>query len=100
METLALSELLGAPVVDSAGVISGRVREVAVAPQDDPTRVAAFIVRTKNGDRILSPDKLRTVEGAVIRSSAMPEDWSPLTSSEGFLLLERDLLDQQIIDVH
>ena len=100
METLALSDLLGAPVVDSAGVISGRVREVAVAPQDDPTRIAAFIVRTKQGDRILSPDKLRGVEGNVIRSSALPEDWSPLSSSEGFLLLERDLLDQQIIDVH
>jgi magnesium transporter len=100
METLALSELLGAPVVDSAGVISGHVREVAVAPQDDPTRIAAFIVRTKRGDRILSPDKLRAVEGNVIRSSALPEEWSPLASSEGFLLLERDLLDQQIIDVH
>jgi magnesium transporter len=100
MGTLALSELLGAPVVDSAGVISGRVREVAVAPQDDPTRVAAFIVRTKRGDRMLAPDKLRAVEGNIIRSSALPEEWLPLTSSEGFLLLERDLLDQQIIDVH
>jgi magnesium transporter len=100
MSTLSLSELLGAPVVDSAGVISGRVREVALAPQDDPQRVAVLIVRTKRGDRMIPPAKLRAVEGNVIRSNALPEEWTPLTSTEGFLLLERDLLDQQIIDVH
>jgi magnesium transporter len=100
METLALSELLGAPVIDSAGVISGRVREVAVAPQDDPTRVAAIIVRTRRGDCILSPDKLRIVEGNMVRTNSESGSWLPMTSSEGFLLLERDLLDQQIIDVH
>ena len=49
MSTLALSQLLGAPVVDATGATGGRVREVALAPQDDPARVAAYIVRTQIG---------------------------------------------------
>lgn len=98
--SVALSELLGATVYDVNGVMSGRVREVALAPQDDASRVAAFIVRTPSGDRVVFPKVVHEVSGAVIRSSAKSEDWAPLTSSEGYLMLERDLLDQQIIDVH
>jgi CBS domain-containing protein len=98
--SLALSELLGAPVIDSTGSMCGRVREVALYPQEDPARVSAFVVRTKAGDRLLSPDKLASIASNSVRSSKALEDWSPMTSTEGLLLLERDLLDQQIIDVH
>jgi CBS domain-containing protein len=100
MPNLSLSEILGAPVIDSTGAVRGRVREVAVFPQDDPSRIAAFIVRTRNGDRMLPPGQISSIKDAVIRSSEAAEHWTPLASSEGFLLLERDLLDQQIIDVH
>ncbi|MBI2682685.1 MAG: magnesium transporter [Acidobacteriales bacterium] len=100
MNTLALSQLLGAPVVDAAGAVGGRVREVALAPQDDPVRVAAYIVRTAQGDRILLPKQLLSVGVKLLRTHDQPQDWTPLASTEGFLLLERDLLDQQIIDVH
>jgi sporulation protein YlmC with PRC-barrel domain len=51
MSSLALTELLGAPVFDTAGSQCGRVREVALSPQEDSSRVAMFIVRTKAGDR-------------------------------------------------
>jgi magnesium transporter len=100
MTTLALSQLLGSAVVDAAGAISGRVREVALAPQDHSARIAGLIVRTKQGDRMLRPINVSGIDGAVVRTSTPSEDWLPLASSEGFLLLERDLLDQQIIDVH
>jgi len=36
MSLVALSELLGATVRDVSGTVRGRVREVAVAPQDTP----------------------------------------------------------------
>lgn len=100
MPSIALTELLGAPVVDSAGVARGRVREVALAPQDDPSRVAAYIVRTRDGDRVVAASGGVTVEGSLLRVAADEPAWPPLISSEGYLLLERDLLDQQIIDVH
>ncbi|HUR37415.1 MAG TPA: CBS domain-containing protein, partial [Terriglobales bacterium] len=98
--SLALSELLGATVFDVNGVMSGRVREVALAPQDDPSRIAALIVRTPQGDRVLTPKLIAEVGISTVRATTRSEDWLPLASSEGFLLLERDLLDQQIIDVH
>jgi CBS domain-containing protein/sporulation protein YlmC with PRC-barrel domain len=100
MPGLALSELLGVPVLDPAGAVGGRVREVAVAPQEDTARVACLIVRTASGDRMLGRDVLAAVGGGTVRAAALTADWPPFVGGEGLLLLERDLLDQQIIDVH
>jgi CBS domain-containing protein/sporulation protein YlmC with PRC-barrel domain len=99
MKPLALSDLLGLPVYDFEFGRLGRVREVALVPQDDPTRIAALIVRTPDGDRIVATSLLRTVNGGV-HTVAVPADLPKYSSGEGMLLLERDLLDQQIIDVH
>jgi magnesium transporter len=99
MTAFALSDLLGLPVYDSESGRLGRVREVALVPQDDPTRIAALIVRTPQGDRIVATDLLRTVNGGV-HTVARSADLPIYSSGEGMLLLERDLLDQQIIDVH
>src|ERR1700755_100580 len=100
MERLALSEILGAPVMNSTGAVRGRVREVALAPQDNPAHVAGFVIRTANGDRLVPPDKLANLNPIAFKSTVPRDSGTELPSSEGFLLLERDLLDQQIIDVH
>jgi len=99
LEEIALSSILGAAVYDSSGVLAGHVREVAVSPQDDPNRISDFVVKTRDGDRLLPARQVKTVIGSAIQVTGSPQDWPPLVSSEGMLLLERDLLDQQIIDV-
>ncbi len=99
MLQLALSDLLGLPVYDPSGSKVGRVREVAVVPQEDPTRIALFVVKTGDGDRVLSTHRIKALNGGV-RSLCPGSELSPFSSSQGMLLLERDLLDQQIIDVH
>ncbi|MGZ4787592.1 MAG: magnesium transporter MgtE N-terminal domain-containing protein [Terriglobales bacterium] len=96
---LTLSEILGAPVMDTSGTTVGRVREVALCPQEDPARVSLLVVRTREGDRVLTPSHISSINGG-IRSSNYASDWEPFSGPEGFLLLDRDLLDQQIIDVH
>jgi CBS domain-containing protein/sporulation protein YlmC with PRC-barrel domain len=98
MTMLALSELIGLPVYDPAGRV-GRVRELAVVPQEDPTRVSALVVRTRKGDRLLAGNMLKAVNGGV-QGMSSAADWHQYSSSEGMLLLGRDLLDQQIIDVN
>jgi magnesium transporter len=98
MSKLALTELLGAPVFDSAGA-SGRVREVAMHPQEHSARVAALVVKTKSGDRMLAFTSVTNINGG-IRASTPMNDWPRGSESEGTFLLSRDLLDQQIIDVH
>src|SRR5512142_719290 len=99
MSSLALTELLGAPVFDARGVHAGRVREVALCPQEDPARICALVVRTKQGDRMVPATTVTSLDGAV-RASGARTEWPPYVSAEGLLLLGRDLLDQQIIDVH
>jgi magnesium transporter len=99
MSTLALSELLGSTVYDATGAASGRVREVAVAPQEDRTKIAVLIVKTASGNRLLPLAAVSAINGGV-RTSTSARDWTKADGAEGLLLLSRDLLDQQVIDVH
>jgi magnesium transporter len=98
MTTLALSELLGATVYDPSGA-SGSVREVTLAPQEDRSRVSSLIVKTKSGNRILPLAAVSAINGG-IRATTAAADWPAANGTEGLFLLERDLLDQQVIDVN
>lgn len=98
MSAIALTELLGATVTEASGAHCGRVREVTLTPAEDRARVSTLIVRTKNGDRVLPFPAVTSLNGGV-RAGSPASDWSP-PEAEGLFLLERDLLDQQIIDVH
>ncbi len=99
MPSLALSDLIGAPVYDPSGTSPvGKVREVALSPQDDPNRVSGFVVKTRQGVKLLGIKSVESVNGGV-RADTLAADWTPYASGEGMFLLERDLLDQQIIDV-
>ena len=99
MTGVALTDLLGKPVYDSTGVHVGRVREVAVCPGEDPAHVCLVIVRTKQGDKLLNRSAIAALSGG-LRAGRPMAAWPPYVGSEGLLLLGRDLLDQQIIDVH
>src|SRR5208337_4368874 len=100
MPSIALSELIGAPVYDPTGTSPvGKVREVALVPQEDPGRISGFVVKTRQGERLLAIKSVESVNGGV-RADSVAADWTPYASGEGMLLLERDLLDQQIIDVY
>ncbi len=99
MTSLPLSELLGATVYDPSGAASGRVREVTLAPQEDRDRIASFIVKTKTGNRILPFSAVSTID-ANIHTSTNPSDWPAANGAEGLFLLDRDLLDQQVIDIN
>ena len=98
MTTLALSELLGATVYDPSGAASGRVREVTMTPQEDRSRITSLIVRTKSGNRVLSVTAVSAINGGV-RASTAAAEWPAANGAEGLFLLERDLLDQQVIDI-
>ena len=99
MATVSLSELLGSTVYDASGAASGRVREVALTPQEDRSRVSLLIVKTSTGNRVLPLTAVSAINGGV-KASTAAADWTAADGSEGLLLLSRDLLDQQVIDVH
>src|SRR5204862_3465404 len=60
---------------------------------------AYFVVRTGFGERVLRPEAVKSC-GATVRATNDAASWEPYSQSDGALLLKRDLLDQQIIDVH
>ena len=100
----SVSALMGAAVVDAKGSTFGHVREFAVAPSVDAAHVHGIVLKlasAKRGDRhtLVPVTQLQLTPSGVIqlRDSA---SHSPLPDDESYLLLERDLLDQQIIDVH
>jgi len=96
MNTLPLSELIGATVYDPSGGAIGHVREVTLAPQEDRTRIASYIVKTKTGNRVLPFSGVSAID-ANIHASSNFADWAAANGAEGLFLLERDLLDQQVI---
>jgi magnesium transporter len=95
---------MGSAVVDAQGSTLGHVREFAVAPSVDSAHIHGIVLKlvsAKRGDRqtmVLVTHLQLTPSGAMqLRDTARPV---PLPDDESYLLLERDLLDQQIIDVH
>jgi len=94
-----LSLLLGTPVVDAAGHSLGRVREVAITPGVQPPVVSALIWGPKDHPKAVAPTELAPISGGGLRlqNGASPRSFS---MGEPLLLLDRDLMDQQIIDVH
>ncbi len=80
--------------------MGGRVREIAMCPQEDPVHVSGVIVKTGQGERVLPPKLLQGLEKNGLLAAVPAGEWQAFSGGEGFLLLSRDLLDQQIIDVH
>jgi CBS domain-containing protein len=95
---------MGTAVVDAHGATFGHVREFAVAPSVDASHIHGIVIKlasAKRGDRnslVPVTDLKLTASGAMqLRDTAQP---TLLPDDESYLLLERDLLDQQIIDVY
>lgn len=100
----SVSALMGASVIDDRGAVYGRVREFIVSPEVATSQVHGLVLRrseTKRGDQptvvLITDLKLTPRNEMQLRAGASPV---ALAEDESQLMLERDLLDQQIIDVH
>ena len=95
---------MGVAVLDSEGKAFGRVREFAVAPQVDSGHVQALVLRLAADGRkakgsLVAISSLRRGGDGQLNLLAGAQA-TELGSNDDYLLLERDLLDQQIIDVN
>jgi len=100
-----LTEILKLPVVDSDGRRAGKLREVALSPADDPRRVAQYVVTTSDRRRVAVPaDQVASI--SISRPQRRMQLNVPATALEDYaprgehLLVTKDLLDQQIIDIN
>jgi magnesium transporter len=97
-----LTEILGSPVYDSSGLKIGKVHELAVALGAQPPRVKTLLLdHAKNQAALaVSIDDVSTLAPGEIRLKILKDEIPEFQPDEGLLLLKKDLLDQQIIDVH
>jgi magnesium transporter len=100
----SVSAMVGLPVMDAEGRAFGQVREVVVAPEEDANRVFGLVVRlalAKRGDRpsLVAVSQLEISDAGQMQLKAEAKPII-LPDDSTYLLMERDVLDQQIIDVN
>ncbi len=95
---LFFTELVGLKVYDLKHREIGRVRDVALVPLIHPARVDRFLIGGGSAWLSIRHDQVESIslDGIVLRE----EQLTPYHSDDYMLRLKRDLLDQQIIDVH
>jgi magnesium transporter len=95
----SLTLLLGTLITDRQGRVQGRLKDVAVATGPAAGNVAGLLLKTREGARLVAvKDVLQTPAGTLeLREDAQLQ---PLRGDENLLLLQQDVLDRQIIDVH
>ncbi len=102
--------LLGTPVRDAGGRVVGHLQEFAVTPSADTGHVSTLLVRSSGGSTSKGSGRKAARLAIDVRQISLTPTGeirllpdvqpSPLESDNDLLMLERDLLDQQIIDVH
>jgi CBS domain-containing protein/sporulation protein YlmC with PRC-barrel domain len=92
------TELLGLPVHDLRKRRIGRVKDAAVVPLINAVRVDRFLVGAGGAWLSIRYDQVRTISFKGLFLS--DEKLTPYHSDEYMLRIDRDLLDQQIIDVN
>jgi magnesium transporter len=98
---LHATELLGAEAYDVHGNFVGRVRELFIEPADQPNRVAHFLLgRGKFQPLVARYDQVGSVNPGSIRLNVGEKALEEYHPNEAWLAVQKDLLDQQIIDTN
>ena len=95
---LYFTELLGLPVFDLKHRRIGRVRDAAIVPLIHSSRIDRYLVGAGGSWLSVRYDQIATISLKGIQLSN--EKLYPYHSDEYMLRIQRDLLDQQIIDVN
>ena len=93
-----LTELTGMRVDGPNGQRIGRIREVAIAPSEHAKRVSRFLLGGGKTAFMVRHDQVRSIDSGRVQLS--DDSFVPYYPDKGQLLLGKDLLDQQIVDVN
>jgi magnesium transporter len=96
---LYATELMGAKAYDPQGNFVGRVREFFVEPAEAPNRISHFLLSRGHFQPLVAKyDQVASVEPGTIRLNVSERNLELYQPNEGWLAVQKDLLDQQIID--
>jgi magnesium transporter len=96
---LYATEIMGAKAFDAQGNYVGRVREFFIEPADQPNRVSHFLLARGHFPPLIARyDQIASVIAGTIRLNVSERALQLYEPNESWLAVQKDLLDQQIID--
>jgi len=96
-----VTELLDATVYDAQGNYIGRVRELCLVPTEQPGRIARLVItRGRYQPLVARYDQVASAAPGVVRLNTGELQLDTYHPDESWLTVRKDLLDQQIIDLH
>ena len=97
---LYLSQVLGRPIIDLEGERVATLKDVIVRlGEEDHPSVAGFVARYRRRDFFLPRWRISHFGEAGVRLNSDILDLRPFVRRDGEVLLARDVLDKQLIDV-
>jgi CBS domain-containing protein/sporulation protein YlmC with PRC-barrel domain len=97
---LFISEILKKPVLDPKGDELGRVKDFIVVKGEPLPKISSIIIEKKKGLLNLPWTVLNIFNKRIISANVYGETLQPYELAEKDLLLVRDILDKQIVDVN
>ncbi|HWF38826.1 MAG TPA: CBS domain-containing protein [Candidatus Acidoferrales bacterium] len=95
------TEIIGAETFDSAGNLVGRVKDMFIVPDEQPNRVARLLLtRGKYRPIVARYDQIATVAPGEVHLTTDESALELYLPNESWLAVQKDLLDQQIIDTN
>jgi len=96
---LFATELVGAAAYDTQNHFVGRVREFFVEPAEQPNRISHFLIsRGRFQPLVARYDQVTKITPGRIDLNVSERALDAYKPNEGWLAVQKDLLDQQIID--
>jgi magnesium transporter len=98
---LHATEVIGAQAYDAHGHFVGKVKEMFVEPADQPNRIARLLLgRGQYRPLVAKYDQIGAVEPGRVNLTTDESALELYKPNEGWLAVQKDLLDQQIIDTN
>jgi magnesium transporter len=93
------TELMGSKTYDSEGNFVGRVREFFIEPAEAPNRVSHYLLsRGSYQPLVAKHDQVASVSAGNMKLNVSERALELYRPNESWLAVQKDLLDQQIID--
>ena len=95
-----ISEIFKKPVLDQTGEEIGKLRDIVVALGEPFPAVTALVVASGKGSYLLPWDMVNLFNRRVISANVRVDGLAPASPSPNDILICRDLLDKQIVDIN
>jgi magnesium transporter len=98
---LHVTEIIGADTYDVAGNFVGRVKEMFIVPDEQPNRISRLLIgRGKYRPLVVRFDQIDSVAPGRVKLTTDESALELYNPSDSWLAVQKDLLDQQIIDTN